>query len=267
MSFERTGRQKGIPTTGPRKILFRSRNEAKWAWFFEMIGWKWVYEPYDFPNYLPDFSLLFDSFEVIVEVKPNIIANELRGYFDRKPAEANSSTSQLQRKPYAILMSNIEDSGLVGLVKISEKIHELYLSKVNNRYLLSYFSGSDLIALSNISEIAAQAYPVKREKKLYEDEEHAFAVWSEAINKSQWIPESRNTGKELKSIKDLEIELGYERGNSVNIFLNEIDGDKSLLNKSIEELYNLYIQYCTKRGLRTEDFFEFRRRLYIQCRR
>lgn len=48
---------------------FRSRLEAKWAAFFDRVGWRWSYEPEDFDGYIPDFLLHF-RVPVFVEVKP-----------------------------------------------------------------------------------------------------------------------------------------------------------------------------------------------------
>ena len=54
--------------------LFRSRLEARWAVFFDVLGIRWEYEPEGFSLedgtcYLPDFYLPDD--EVYVEVKPD----------------------------------------------------------------------------------------------------------------------------------------------------------------------------------------------------
>ncbi len=58
----------GIPTSygGTR---FRSRLEARWAAFFDLMGWEWEYEPADLNGWIPDFSLR-TSPTVYVEVKP-----------------------------------------------------------------------------------------------------------------------------------------------------------------------------------------------------
>ncbi len=58
----------GIPTLygGTR---FRSRLEARWAAFFDLVGWRWEYEPFDLPGWIPDF-LLVGKCPVLVEVKP-----------------------------------------------------------------------------------------------------------------------------------------------------------------------------------------------------
>lgn len=54
-------RYKGIP--------FRSRLEARWAAFFDKLGWEWEYEPCDFNGWYPDF-VIFGQSPIYVEVKP-----------------------------------------------------------------------------------------------------------------------------------------------------------------------------------------------------
>jgi hypothetical protein len=49
-------------------IKFRSRLEAKWAAFFDLLGWEWEYEPFDLNGWIPDFLLKHGR--VLVEVKP-----------------------------------------------------------------------------------------------------------------------------------------------------------------------------------------------------
>ena len=50
---------------------FRSRLEAKWAAFFDTLGWEWEYEPIELNGWFPDFSIEGDAGNVIyVEVKP-----------------------------------------------------------------------------------------------------------------------------------------------------------------------------------------------------
>lgn len=52
---------------------FRSRLEARWAVFFEAMGWRWEYEPQGFQTrmgpYLPDFFL--PDHECWLEIKPD----------------------------------------------------------------------------------------------------------------------------------------------------------------------------------------------------
>lgn len=55
-------------------VQFRSRLEARWAAFFDLIGWKWEYEPFDLPGYIPDFRVrktdAVDPGWILCEVKP-----------------------------------------------------------------------------------------------------------------------------------------------------------------------------------------------------
>lgn len=57
-----------------RGCLFRSRLEARWAAYFDLQGWEWVYEPVDLKGWTPDFHLKIGRYEYFVEVKP--IPNE-----------------------------------------------------------------------------------------------------------------------------------------------------------------------------------------------
>jgi hypothetical protein len=45
-----------IPTTY-NGVQFRSRLEAKWAAFFDLLGWRWHYEPLDLDGWIPDFLI------------------------------------------------------------------------------------------------------------------------------------------------------------------------------------------------------------------
>jgi hypothetical protein len=70
---------RAIPTTY-QGVQFRSRLEARWAAFFDLLGWEWEYEPFDLKGWIPDFLLKghgalphFDQVNsegVLVEVKP-----------------------------------------------------------------------------------------------------------------------------------------------------------------------------------------------------
>ena len=77
-----------IPTIY-KNVRFRSRLEAKWAAFFDLVGWRWEYEPLDFDGWIPDFALYGETGNVIlVEVKPILsfdegLANRTRDEIDK----------------------------------------------------------------------------------------------------------------------------------------------------------------------------------------
>lgn len=50
--------------------MFRSRLEAKWAAFFDLLGWQWQYEPIDLNGWTPDFAIQGQEGPTYVEVKP-----------------------------------------------------------------------------------------------------------------------------------------------------------------------------------------------------
>lgn len=51
-------------------VNFRSRLEAKWAYFFDLLEWRWDYEPIDLNGWIPDFALYGPKNTTLVEVKP-----------------------------------------------------------------------------------------------------------------------------------------------------------------------------------------------------
>lgn len=55
--------------------LFRSRLEARYAAFFDLLGINWEYEPFDLKGWSPDFLLRLKDYEFLVEVKPNSLIN------------------------------------------------------------------------------------------------------------------------------------------------------------------------------------------------
>lgn len=62
---------KSIPTIY-NGVLYRSRLEARWAAFFDLIKWKFTYEPYDLDKWSPDFKITTSAgTNFLVEVKPN----------------------------------------------------------------------------------------------------------------------------------------------------------------------------------------------------
>jgi hypothetical protein len=48
---------------------FRSLLEARWAAWFDLVGWKWDYEPFELCGWIPDFVLSGPAARLLVEVK------------------------------------------------------------------------------------------------------------------------------------------------------------------------------------------------------
>lgn len=66
----------GIPTLY-RGVQYRSRLEARWAAFFDEIGWWHTYEPFDARGYIPDF-LIAGPRPLLIEVKPAVTSDDYR---------------------------------------------------------------------------------------------------------------------------------------------------------------------------------------------
>jgi hypothetical protein len=62
-------------------VQFRSRLEARWAAFFDLLGWRWDYEPMDMKGWTPDFLLHLHE-PVLVEVKPAITDATMATFFE-----------------------------------------------------------------------------------------------------------------------------------------------------------------------------------------
>jgi hypothetical protein len=50
-------------------VNYRSMLEARWAAWFQLVGWPAHYEPFELAGYIPDFILDF-PYPLLVEVKP-----------------------------------------------------------------------------------------------------------------------------------------------------------------------------------------------------
>lgn len=69
-------------------VQYRSRLEARWAAFFDLIGWQHEYEPIDLPGWSPDFRVVFPcghsecpaTHELLVEIKPYFSLSQFKGH-------------------------------------------------------------------------------------------------------------------------------------------------------------------------------------------
>ena len=65
----RRAKPHAIPTMY-KGVQMRSRLEARWAAFFDTVGWQWNYEPPEFAGWIPDFQITTTGLPLLVEVKP-----------------------------------------------------------------------------------------------------------------------------------------------------------------------------------------------------
>lgn len=98
-------------------VLFRSKNEAKWAYFFDLIRIKYVYEPVTFTGwnqkvYKPDFYL--PEYEKYAEIKSSAegIQNEymsakLNGAIDYEATPVSNGLLLLGKFPFDVRTQGI----------------------------------------------------------------------------------------------------------------------------------------------------------------
>jgi len=83
---------------------YRSRLEAHWAAFFDLLGWEYEYEPYDLNGWIPDFALIGMN-EILVEVKPNFNFTD----FDLNKIISATKDTDKSKKEILLLASTIFD--------------------------------------------------------------------------------------------------------------------------------------------------------------
>jgi hypothetical protein len=70
------------PTTY-KGVNMRSRLEARWAAFFDLVSWRWEYEPIDLPGWVPDFRVSWDCTHSECDGEHSLLV-EIKPYFDNK---------------------------------------------------------------------------------------------------------------------------------------------------------------------------------------
>jgi len=82
---------------------FRSRLEARWAAFFDLLGWRWQYEPYDLNGWTPDFIVYGSKNRYILfEVKPFLDD----GLIEEYRIKIESSVSKMPDQVNCIILDN-----------------------------------------------------------------------------------------------------------------------------------------------------------------
>jgi hypothetical protein len=99
--------RKGIETEYKGRI-YRSKLEARWAAFFDLIGFTYDYEPFELNGWIPDFILYGKKCNILVEIKPEIYQTEDVFMKISKAIELDgvSADGDYQFNTIAIVMSN-----------------------------------------------------------------------------------------------------------------------------------------------------------------
>lgn len=180
-----------IPTTYAG-VNFRSRLEAKWACWFDLMRWKWEYEPIDLNGYIPDFLLRFQK-PIYVEVKGVITDSEMLPHVNR--------ISKLKRDRDILFVG----SGSLQLHQsVSEDIPERLQNPMLGLILPAYSGESRWHFFSECTghgSLFVQSFEGRdprcavcgdKDGYNYDSDKHMFVPflkkWNRACNKVQWKP-------------------------------------------------------------------------------
>lgn len=98
-----------IPTTY-NGVQFRSRLEARWAVFFDLMGWEWEYEPIDLNGWIPDF-VIKGNIDLLVEVKYFSVYSEYPSIDEKWLAQLTKIEQANPDKPVLLLSGNPYQEG------------------------------------------------------------------------------------------------------------------------------------------------------------
>lgn len=176
-------RPTAIPTVY-KGVQFRSRLEAKWAYFFDALGWQWEYEPIDLDYYIPDFLLLGDI-PCLVEVKPYSLLAEFEPLAANLP-EAGYDYLIVGINPFLTLVNNsgpafgytCQGDGVGGRWWGGASLSHCW--KCDSYYFVHESGGWFALGVAN-------GCPECRKPGMsHESEARARGFWAQAQNITQW---------------------------------------------------------------------------------
>lgn len=166
-----------------RGRMYRSRLEARWAAFFDRLGWTHEYEPFDLGKWSPDFAIT-DPIDALVEVKPATT-------FDPDVAEKVNEAAEGSGCFY--LLTRVapvkHECGLVQIGWWTVSYREAFLfwrpsdKPAFQADIFSYVS--DLSWWVTASRDSGQD---GSEPALYPYADHTMNLWADACNAVQWEP-------------------------------------------------------------------------------
>ncbi|TCN68944.1 hypothetical protein [Acetobacteroides hydrogenigenes] len=169
---------KAIPTFY-NNIQFRSRLEARWAAFFDLMKWHYTYEPYDLEKWSPDFRLTTEAGNTfLAEVKPSEkIGTELR----MKIGNATNFAKGILLITESPFVGHIPND--IGLTSVFGKTKN-YKKDDDFEFCVSvisdlYGNGNDIINLCEDPNISFE--------NLFKAKDFTKELWNEAGNIVQFL--------------------------------------------------------------------------------
>jgi hypothetical protein len=159
----------GIQTTY-RSTRFRSRLEARWAAFFDLVDWDWTYEPFDTAGWIPDFLIAGDR-PLLVEVGPVSTDQEFRDKAEKPLGWLQHSTLILGISPVVL------GDEQAGLVTTAGAFWRGYWERCD-----------DCIGLLRVASAPTGNLPCGHTEGRSTNAAHLFDMWAKAGNDVQWKP-------------------------------------------------------------------------------
>lgn len=179
-------------TTIYNGVKFRSILEAKWARFFDLVGWEYEYEPFELNGWIPDFLIIGKGKHnnVFCEVKPITTFNETYATQFQKALEFDNV---FKHNDLLMLGCTLPSQGkyahLGWMGAVDKKINKRLwgfapIIGVNDSPVLG-FCHSRASYHDRISGIYTGQWGD------YSPKEEVLRLWKRASNDTRWYPTSR----------------------------------------------------------------------------
>lgn len=172
-----------IPTLY-RGRMYRSRLEARWAAFFDRLGWTHEYEPFDLGAWSPDFAIT-DPFNALIEVKP--LTEPDYDLFERVQGagKGNGAIFVTRVAPIKIACGLVD----VGWWAASYQPVVIVWAADSERPALY----ADFVSLTSdgqqwVSGTQGGGPVEKVDRHLFRYDDYTMGLWADASNAVQWEP-------------------------------------------------------------------------------
>lgn len=190
---------------------YRSRLEATWAVFMDLVGWEYEYESYDLKQYSPDFIIY--TYNPTTKRKDKLLI-EVKPYCSFNDFEINKVTSKIEKSlcnnyNAKILLlgehlfrdsidpNHITNSLILGWIGVpinkTEYQYTEAIIECDDFYNISRNQPLDFYYILNQTKSSGQITGVVRYGTFYETSIQEMLqvekLWNLARNRVQWIPE------------------------------------------------------------------------------
>lgn len=169
-----------IPTTY-RGVRFRSRIEARWAAMFDLVQWKWDYEPIDLAGYIPDFVLQMGERQMVAEIKSDTSLAELRSY-------APKIVMSGWEHEFLVLGARLFDDGVIGAIGDDHAACFIGEIETDHAVVFRCLSCGGLSVRSESLSWRCRLCGIHDGNSHVGHAERLSELWAEAGNRVQWRP-------------------------------------------------------------------------------